>query len=78
MMSLNPIPSILHYVDLQDRWRADAKRTRQITGQVISFELWTAFKNIDIDQEVQKPFDMLAYYQRVSSNTRKKYTNFKN
>ena len=77
MKSLNPIPSIIHYVDIIEQWKVDAKLVRQITGIRISFNDWVMFNGVNIDKWVNRPLDRLKYYQRVKNNSCKKYANFK-
>ena len=78
MKSLNPIPSIIHYVDIIEQWKVDAKLVRQITGIRISFNDWVMFNGVNIDKWVNKPLDRLKYYQRVKNVSCKKYANFNN
>jgi len=75
-MSLNPIPSIIQYVDIIDEFKQDCKTARQMFGFKLSFDDWIEHKQIDIDKEVQKPVDMVSYYQRVKRRSTGKFMNY--
>ena len=65
MKSLNPIPSIIRYVELIDLYKADCKVLRQVMGFNLSFNDWIKYTKTDVDKHVQKPVDRVKYYQRV-------------
>ncbi len=76
-MSLNPIPSIIQYVDLVDEFKKERKLIRQLFGFNLSFADWKKYKRVDVDKRVKKPINMLNYYQRVKASATGKYMNFK-
>ena len=76
-MSLNPIWSIIKYNELIDQFKKDAKKARQMFGVKLTFKAWIKHNRISIDYEVQKPLNVLEYYQKVKDNATGKHMNYK-